>query len=163
MKQSRFREEPIIGVLGKAKACPKTADLARRYSVSEETLYNWKAKYCGLEVSEAKRPRALEGENGRLKRLLADAMLDNADLKDLLSKKVTPATKREAAAHFQTLLDVSERRAFRVIAADRTVIRNQSCGGDDEVLRETLGTLAHQRRGFGYAICISCCGETASR
>jgi putative transposase len=55
--------------------------------VSEATLYNWKSKYGGLEVSEAKRLRALEDENGRLKRLLADAMLDNAGLKDLLSKK----------------------------------------------------------------------------
>ena len=62
-------------------------DLARRHGVSEATLYNWKAKYGGLEVSEAKRLRALEDENGRLKRLLAEAMLDNPGLKDLLSKK----------------------------------------------------------------------------
>jgi putative transposase len=74
-------------VLREAEAGAKTADLARRYGVSEATLYNWKAKYGGLEVSEAKRLRALEEENGRLKRLLADAMLDNAGLKDLLSKK----------------------------------------------------------------------------
>ena len=65
----------------------KTADVARKHGVSEATLYNWKAKYGGLEVSQAKRLRALEDENGRLKRLLADAMLDNAGLKDLLSKK----------------------------------------------------------------------------
>jgi putative transposase len=74
-------------VLREAEAGAKTADLARRHGVSEATLYNWKAKYGGLEVSEAKRLRALEDENGRLKRLLADAMLDNAGLKDLLSKK----------------------------------------------------------------------------
>jgi putative transposase len=74
-------------VLREAEAGAKTADLARRYGVSEATLYNWKAKYGGLEVSEAKRLRALEDENGRLKRLLADAMLDNAGLKDLLLKK----------------------------------------------------------------------------
>ena len=73
-------------MLREAKAGAKTADLARRHGVSEATLYNWKAKYGGLEVSEAKRLRALEDENGRLKRLLADAMLDNAGLKDLLSK-----------------------------------------------------------------------------
>ena len=74
-------------MLKEAEAVAKTADLARRHGVSEATIYNWKAKYGGLEVSEAKRLRSLEDENGRLKRLLADAMLNNAALKDLLTKK----------------------------------------------------------------------------
>ena len=65
----------------------KTGELARRHGVSEATIYNWKAKYGGLEVSEAKRLRSLEDENAKLKRLLADSMLDNAALKDLLTKK----------------------------------------------------------------------------
>jgi putative transposase len=86
MKRLRFTEEQIIGVLKEAKAGAKTGELARRHGVSEATIYNWKAKYGGLEVSEAKRLRALEDENGRLKRLLAEAMLDNAGLKDLLAK-----------------------------------------------------------------------------
>jgi len=73
-------------VLKEAEAGAKTADLARRHGVSEATIYNWQAKYGGLDVSEAKRLRALEDENAKLKRLLAEAMLDNAGLKDLLSK-----------------------------------------------------------------------------
>ncbi len=87
MKRTRFTEEQIIGILKEAGAGAKTAELARRHGVSEATIYNWKAKYGGLEVSEAKRLRALEEENTKLKRLLADTMLDNAALKDLLSKK----------------------------------------------------------------------------
>ena len=67
-----------------------TADVCRRHGVSSATFYNWKAKYGGLEVSEAKRLRQLEEENAKLKRLLADTMLDNAALKDLLSKMYGP-------------------------------------------------------------------------
>ena len=87
MKRSRFTEGQIIGVLKEAEAGAKSAELARKHGISEASLYNWKAKYGGLEVSEAKRLRALEDENAKLKRLLADTMLDNAGLKDLLSKK----------------------------------------------------------------------------
>ena len=87
MKRMKFTEEQIIGVLKEAEAGAKTGDLARRHGVSEATIYNWKARYGGLEVSEAKRLRSLEDENAKLKRLLADAMLDNAGLKDLLTKK----------------------------------------------------------------------------
>ena len=87
MKRARFSEEQIIGVLKEAEAGAKTGDLARRHGVSEATIYNWKARYGGLEVSEAKRLRSLEDENAKLKRMLADAMLDNVALKDLLGKK----------------------------------------------------------------------------
>jgi putative transposase len=87
MKRTRFTEEQIIGILKEAEAGAKTADLARRHGVSEATIYNWKAKYGGLEVSEAKRLRSLKEGDAKLKRLLADTVLDNAALKDLLSKK----------------------------------------------------------------------------
>ena len=87
MKRVRFTEEQIIGVLREQEARATGADLCRKYGMSEATLYNWKAKYGGLDVSEAKRLKALEDENAKLKRLLADAMLDAAALKELLGKK----------------------------------------------------------------------------
>jgi len=79
-------EEQIIVILKEHEAGVKTADLCRKHGISEASFYNWKAKYGGLEVSEAKRLKGLESENARLKKLLADAMLDNAALKDLLTK-----------------------------------------------------------------------------
>jgi putative transposase len=87
MKRARFSEDQIIGVLKEAEVGAKTADLARRHGVSEATIYNWKARYGGLEVSEARRVRGLDSANATLKRLLAGTMLDNVALKDLLSKK----------------------------------------------------------------------------
>ena len=87
MKRGRFTEEQIIAGLREHEAGAKTADLARKHSISEATLYNWKAKYGGMEVSEAKRLRILEDENCKLKKLLAESMLDNAALKELLAKK----------------------------------------------------------------------------
>ena len=87
MKRSRFTEEQIIAILREQEAGAATAELCRRHGISQATFYNWKAKFGGMDVSEAKRLRSLEEQNARLKRLLADAMLDNVALKDLLSKK----------------------------------------------------------------------------
>ena len=87
MKRKRFTEEQIIAVLKEHEAGMKTGDLARKHGISEATLYNWKAKFGGMDVSEAKRLRALEDENSKLKRLLADAMLDASALRELLAKK----------------------------------------------------------------------------
>ena len=87
MKPSRFTEEQIIGILRKHEAGAKTADVSRKYGISSATFYKWKAKYGGLDVSDAKRLKSLEDQNAKLKKLLAEVMLDNAMLKDIAAKK----------------------------------------------------------------------------
>ena len=86
MKKTRFSEEQIIVVLREQEAGMKTADVCRKHGISSATLYAWKAKYGGMDVSQARKLKVLEEENGRLKRLLADAMLDNAVLKEVAAK-----------------------------------------------------------------------------
>jgi putative transposase len=87
MRKSRFTEAQIIGILKQAEGGAKVDDLAREHGISTQTIYNWRAKYGGLEVSEAKRLRELEEENRRLKKLVADLSLDKEALKDALGKK----------------------------------------------------------------------------
>jgi putative transposase len=87
MKRSRFTEEQIIGILKEQEAGAKTADVCRKHGISDATFYKWKAKYGGLEVSEARRLKSLEDENSRLKKLLAESMLNEAALRELLGKK----------------------------------------------------------------------------
>lgn len=88
MKGTRFSEEQIIGVLREQEAGAKTQEVCRRHGIATATFYKWKSKYGGLEISDARRLKALEDENRKLKRLLADSLLDNAALKELLGKNV---------------------------------------------------------------------------
>ncbi|WP_433934507.1 IS3 family transposase [Brevundimonas diminuta] len=151
MKRARFTDEQIIGILRENEAGAKAGELARKHGVSEGTIYAWKAKFGGMSVSDAQRLRALEDENGKLKRLLADAMLDKAALNDLLSKKlVGPAAMRQAVAHLKAAFGVSERRACSIIKADGKSVRYRSCRQPDTALRERLRALAVERRRFGY-------------
>lgn len=87
MKRSRFTEEQIIGILREQESGMKTADVCRKHGISAATFYKWKGKFGGMDVSDARKLKVLEDENGKLKKLLAEAMLDNAMLKDVASKK----------------------------------------------------------------------------
>ncbi len=87
MKRSRFKEEQIIAILKQQESGAATADVCREHGISSATFYKWKAKYGGLEVSDARKLKALEDENAKLKKLLAEQMLDNAMLKDVASRK----------------------------------------------------------------------------
>ena len=87
MKTKRFTEEQIIGILKQAQAGMKIVDLCRLHGISDATFYNWRSKYGGMEVSDAKRLKQLEEENRKLKQMLADTMLENKAIKDVLSKK----------------------------------------------------------------------------
>lgn len=86
MRKSRFTDEQIIAILAEQERGLATNEVCRKHGISQPTFYKWKAKYGGLDVSDARKLKTLEAENGRLKRLLADAMLDNVVLKDLLGK-----------------------------------------------------------------------------
>jgi putative transposase len=87
MKRKNYTDEQIIRILKEHEAGAKVPDLSRRHGVSEQSIYRWKSKFGGMEVSEAKRLRELEAENAKLKRLLAEAELDKAALKEIASKK----------------------------------------------------------------------------
>jgi putative transposase len=157
MKRSRFPEEQIIAILREQEAGVAATDLCRRHGVSSATFYKWKAKFGGLDVSEAKRLKALEDENLRLaegRRSQPDAGGRDARQRGAEGsagkKVVTPAARREAAGYLQSAWEMSERRACRVIGIDRTSVRYQATRPDDGALRERLKALAQERRRFGY-------------
>ena len=136
MKAKRFSEEQIIGVLKEAEAGAKTKDLCRRHGISEATFYNWKAKYAGMTVSEARRLKELEQENAKLKRLLAEAELDKAALEGSATPKmVSPQAKREAVTVLMTERDFGVTRACGLVGISRSLYRYRSRRPDSAALR----------------------------
>ncbi|MEP9356866.1 IS3 family transposase [Xanthobacter sp. KR7-65] len=144
-------QKQIIGILKEHEAGVPVSDLCRKHGVSDASIYKWKARFGGMDVSEAKRLRALEDENAKLKRMLADAMLDNVALKDLPGKEVvTSAAERRAVAHLMEAHGMSERRACKATGFCRMTMRYEATRGNDASLRERMKAIAQERRRFGY-------------
>ena len=170
MGKSRFSEEQIIGLLLPQEAGGSTAEVCRKHGISDATFYKWKARYGGLEVSEARRLKALEDENGRLKRLLAEAIdgqqainpISNGDggrsrrrarqrrAQGSPAKKMTsPAARREAAIRLIAACGFSQRRACGLVMIDPKTVR-RAVTADAPELRQRLRELGGERRRFGY-------------
>jgi len=120
--RTRFTEEQILAMIKEQEACEKTTDVCRRHGISSATFYNFKLKYGGMQPPEAKRLKVLEDGNGKLKKLLGGHMLDNAMLRDINSKKVTPVVKRKAVLHLIEAHQVSQRRTCKVLQVDRSLV-----------------------------------------
>ncbi|MDP7151602.1 MAG: IS3 family transposase [Paracoccaceae bacterium] len=150
MRKSRFTEAQIIGMIKEQEAGMPTAEVCRKHGLSQGTFYKFKAKYGGMDVSDAAKLKALEDENAKLKRLLADTMLDNVVLKDLPGKELTaPKERREAALRAMRDHDISQRRACRLVGVDPKTVRRERPPDNPEIRKEMKAIAANRRR-FGY-------------
>ncbi|WP_152638828.1 IS3 family transposase, partial [Marinobacter santoriniensis] len=150
--KKRFTEEQIIPILKEAEAGLPVKELCRNYNISDATFYTWRKKYGGLEVSEARRLKALEEENARLKKLLAESMLDSEALKAALNRKLlTVGNKREAVRTMLSETMISERKACSLVGLSRATMRYQSQRSlEERELTERIKAIAFERRRFGY-------------
>lgn len=123
MRKLRFNEEQIIGVSREQVMGVAVSELCRKRGANSPTFYKWKAKDCMLNMLKARRLRSLEDENAKLKRMLADAMLDNVAQEDLFGKKGDAVARREPAAYLRTTHAMSERRLCTVSKIDRASVR----------------------------------------
>ncbi|WP_418379148.1 IS3 family transposase [Vibrio natriegens] len=150
--KKRFNEQQIIAILKEAEAGIPARELCRKHGISDATFYTWRKKYAGLDVSEARRLKALEDENARLKKLLAETLLDAEALKIALSPKVlTVEDKRKAVKVIQKGTQLSERRACLIVGIQRASLRYQpQANREDDKLQARIKELALERRRFGY-------------
>ncbi|OWJ85439.1 IS3 family transposase [Haematobacter massiliensis] len=150
MRKSRFTEAQIIGMIKEQEAGLPISELCRKHGLSPATFYKLKAKYGGMDLSDAKRLKQLEDENAKLKRLLADAMLDNVVLKDLPGKALTtPMQRRDAVLQAMKDHPISQRRACVLIGVDPKTVRRERPPDNPEI-REEMHKIAEKRRRFGY-------------
>nr|WP_157275336.1 IS3 family transposase [Pelomonas sp. Root1444] len=152
MRKSKFTEEQIIGFLKQAEAGLAVAEICRKGGFSDATFYKWRAKFGGMEASDARRLRELEAENAKLKSLLADAHLDIHALKSVLGgKKIAPQAKREAVGRLINEHQLSERRACRLVGLSRDSYRHPPvASAQTAALKAKIVEIAHARRRFGY-------------
>ncbi|MBN9597823.1 MAG: IS3 family transposase [Afipia sp.] len=151
MRKSRFTEEQIIKALKEHAAGATASDLCRKHGISDATFYKWRSRYGGMEISEARKLKALEEENRKLKKLLAESMLDVSTLKEMLGKKLlTPSLRRRAVTWAVSEKSYSQRRACNLVGLQPKIYRYASTRSDDAALRIKLKELASQRRRFGY-------------
>ncbi|MFY3790001.1 IS3 family transposase [Providencia manganoxydans] len=150
--KKRFNEQQIIAILKEAEAGIPARELCRKHGISDATFYTWRKKYAGLDISEARRLKALEDENARLKKLLAETLLDAEALKIALSPKVlTVEDKRKAVKVIQKSTQLSERRACLLVGIQRASLRYQpQANREDDKLQARIKELALERRRFGY-------------
>ncbi|MGQ0741106.1 MAG: IS3 family transposase [Alphaproteobacteria bacterium] len=151
MRRSRYSEEQIIGILKEHQAGLSAHDLCRKHGISDATFYKWRSKYGGMEISDARKLRALEEENRKLKKLLAESVLDTATLKEMLGKKLlTPRARRTAVSWAIRDKGYSQRHACQMIGMAPKAYRYTARRPDDAQLRQRLRDLALERRRFGY-------------
>ncbi|WP_430448865.1 IS3 family transposase [Rhodophyticola sp.] len=151
MPKKRFSDEQIAFALRQAEAGTTVGEICRKMGIAEATFYRWKKVYAGMGVSEIRRLKQLEDENGKLKRLVADLTLDKTMLQDALPKKVVkPVRRREVVRHYQDVFEVSERRACNAMGFGRASHRYQSRRDPAVELRMRLKELAESRVRYGY-------------